>query len=120
VSRTGDSFARNGYVPQIGHIVHLNWDPAVGHEMKGPHYGLVLSADAYNIGTGFCVVCPITSKIGKLSGFELAVQSGRVNGAAILSALRSLDYRNRDVRFEAQVPQQVVAEANRRVRMIFP
>ena len=45
----GDNFARNGYVPQIGHIVHLDWAPAVGHEMTGPHYGLVVSADAFNM-----------------------------------------------------------------------
>lgn len=36
----GDDFAE-GYVPARDDIVHLNRDPAIGHEMKGPHYGLV-------------------------------------------------------------------------------
>lgn len=118
--RPGDSFARNGYVPGLGHVVHLNWSPAVGHEMIGPHYGLVVSADAFNLGTGLCIVCPITSKTGKLSGFELPLTAGKVSGAALLSALRSVDYENRDVQFAAMAALPDVAEANRRIRMIFP
>lgn len=118
--RPGDNFARNGYVPAMGHVVHLDWAPALGHEMTGPHYGLVLSADAFNLGTGLCMLCPITSKVGKLSGFELPIAAGKVRGAAILSALRSVDYQTRDIQFAAAADQAYVAEANRRVRMIFP
>lgn len=118
--RPGDNFARNGYVPGLGHVVHLNWNPAVGHEMIGPHYGLVVSADAFNLGTGLCMVCPITSKTGKLSGFELPLVAGKVNGVALLSALRSIDYESRDVQFTATAAPRDVAEANRRIHMIFP
>jgi len=118
--KQGDNFASNAYVPRLGDIVHLNWDPAVGHEMMGPHYGLVVSADIYNIGTGLCVACPITTKTGKLSGFELALKAGRVDGAVILSALRPVDYQARDVQFEDVATTSDVTEANRRIRLIFP
>ncbi len=104
----------------MGDIVHLNWSPTVGHEMDGPHYGLVVSADLFNQGTGLVVIVPITSKSGKLSGFELPVRAGRVNGVAVLSGLRSLDYQNRDIQFEATGAAADVTEANRRLRMIFP
>ena len=117
--RRGDDFAR-GYAPALGDVVHVDWAPSLGREMRGPHYALVLSADLYNMATGLAVLCPITSKVGKLSDFEFPVRSGRVNGAAILSELRSLDYQARSVRYEASVPPAAVAEANRRVRMIFP
>ena len=118
--RRGDSFARANYVPRLGDIVHLDWSPALGHEMLGPHYGLVLSADLYNQATGLVIVAPITSKTGKLGGFELPVRAGRVNGAALLSALRALDYQTRNIQFETTAAEGLVAEANRRVRMIFP
>lgn len=59
--------------------------------MRGPHYALVLSADLYNVATGLVIVCPITSKVGKLSDFEFPIRAGRVNGAAVLSEVRSLD-----------------------------
>jgi mRNA interferase MazF/mRNA interferase ChpB len=66
------------------------------------------------------VLCPITSKVGKLSDLEFPVRSGRANGAAILSELRSLDYQARSVQYEARVPPAAITEANRRVPMIFP
>jgi mRNA-degrading endonuclease toxin of MazEF toxin-antitoxin module len=119
VPRRGDDFKR-GYTPALGDVVHLDWTPSEGREMKGPHYALVLSADLYNVGTGLAVVCPVTSKIGKLSDFEFPVRVGRVNGAAILSELRSLDYQARSIQFEGKLVGVDIAEANRRVRMIFP
>jgi mRNA interferase MazF len=120
VARRGDDFAGAGYVPALGDIVRLNWSSSVGHEMKDRHYGLVVSATPYNHGTGLIVACPITSKVGKLSAFEFEVRAGRVNGVAVLSALRAVDYQIRSVQYEGKVDDAVVAEANRRIRMIFP
>lgn len=100
--------------------MHLDWSPTIGREMTGPHYGLAISADLFNHGTGTVMVVPITSKGGKLSGFELPVRAGRVNGVAVLSGLRSLDYQSRDVQFEAKADATTVTEANRRIRMVFP
>jgi len=120
VAARGHNFQRNGYVPAMGDVVHLNWSPTIGHEMAGPHYGLVVSADLFNQGTGLVAIVPITSKGGKLSGFELPIRAGRVNGVAVLSGLRSLDYQSRDIQFEAKADANDVKEANRRLRMIFP
>ncbi|MGE4278691.1 MAG: type II toxin-antitoxin system PemK/MazF family toxin [Magnetospirillum sp.] len=98
--------------------MHLDWNPALGHEMKGPHYGLVLSQDAYNIGTGLVVVSPITSKVGKLSAFEFEVRAGRVNGVAVLSQFRTLDYQTRSIQYEGSISAELIDEATRRVRMV--
>ena len=117
--RRDDDFAR-GYTPALGDVVHLDWAPSQGREMRGPHYALVLSADLYNVATGLVVVCPITSKVGKLSDFEFTLRAGRVNGAAILSEVRSLDYQSRSIQYQNRIPPADIAEANRRVRMIFP
>lgn len=113
----GDDFAK-GYVPSRGDVVHLDWNPALGHEMKGLHYGLVLSQDAYNIGTGLVVVSPITSKVGKLSAFEFEVKAGRVNGVAVLSQFRTLDYQTRRIQYEGTISTELINEAARRVRMV--
>lgn len=116
----GANFQRDSYIPLLGDVVHLNWSPTLGHEMAGPHYGLVVSADLFNQATGTAVVVPITSKGGKLSGFELVIQAGRVNGVAVLSGLCALDYQTRDMQFEARAGAELVTEANRRIRMVFP
>lgn len=100
--------------------MHLDWSPTVGRDMAGRHYGLTVSADLFNHGTGTVMVVPITSKGGKLSGFELPVRAGRANGVAVLSGLRSLDYQTRDVQFESKTDNATILEANRRIRMVFP
>jgi mRNA-degrading endonuclease toxin of MazEF toxin-antitoxin module len=120
VAALGANFSRDGYVPLLGDVVHLNWSPTVGHEMAGPHYGLVVSAYLFNHATGTAVVAPITSQGGKVSGFELPLRAGRVSGVAVLSSLRALDYQGRDVQYAAQADAALVTEANRRIRMIFP
>ncbi len=117
--RRGDDFARF-YAPALGDVVHLDGASSHGREMKGPHYALVLSAELYNVATGLVAVCPVASKVGKLSDFEFPVRAGRVNGAAILSELRSLDYQARSIQYEGKLPPAAIDEANRRVRMIFP
>jgi mRNA-degrading endonuclease toxin of MazEF toxin-antitoxin module len=120
VPRRGDNFQTASYVPLLGDVVHVDWSPAVGHEMAGPHYGLVVSADLFNQSTGLVLAAPITSKGGKLSGFEIPIQVGRVSGVIVISALRSLDYLRRDIQYEAKANPALVAEANRRLRIIFP
>jgi mRNA interferase ChpB len=47
------------YIPNRGDIVHLEFDPAAGHEMKGPHFGLIISAKAFNV-RGLAMICPIS------------------------------------------------------------
>ena len=36
------------HVPNRGDIIHLQFDPASGREMKGPHFCLVLSGKLFN------------------------------------------------------------------------
>ena len=120
MARRGDDFAGAGYVPALGDVVHMNWDPAVGREMKGPHYALAVSATEFNVGTGLVILCPITSKVGKLSAFEFEIAAGRVRGVAVLSELRTIDFQARSVQYEGRLAPPQIAEANRRIRMIFP
>jgi mRNA interferase MazF len=117
--RRRDNFAK-GYTPRFGDVVHLNWDPVVGHEMAGPHYGLVISATDFNVGTGLVVLIPITSKAGKLSNFELDISVGSVRGVAIISGLRSVDYTTRDIQFEVSGADAVAKTANVRIALLMP
>lgn len=118
--KRGDNFQRAGHVPSLGDVAHLNWSPQASHEMAGPQYGLVLSADLLNQATGLVVVAPVTSKGGKVSGFELPVKAGRVSGVVMLSGLRSLDYQSRDIRYECKADPALAFEATRRIKMVFP
>ena len=43
-----------------GDIVHLDFTPSAGHEMRGPHHALVISRRAFNQASGIAWVCPIS------------------------------------------------------------
>ena len=98
------------YTPRKGDFVHLNFSPQQGRELAGPHYGLVISADAYSIATGLAMVCPITTKSDKISGFQVAVPPGayRARGVVLSSEVRTFDYMVRQMTFEGKAPTALV------------
>lgn len=51
----------NGYLPQQGDLVWINFDPSIGKEIKKRRPALVLSTKQYNGTTGMIAICPITS-----------------------------------------------------------
>lgn len=118
--KRGDSFGTASYVPAFGDIVHLDWSPTIGREMKDPHYGLVISATAFNQATGIAAIVPITSKGGKISSFELPVRSGRVDGVAVISDIRCLDYMTRKIEFENHGAEATAIAANKRIHLFLP
>ncbi|WP_448189241.1 type II toxin-antitoxin system PemK/MazF family toxin [Azospirillum sp. sgz301742] len=107
------------YTPRRGDIVHFDFSPQVGREMKGPHYGLVISHERYSIATGWAVVCPITSKTDKVSGFQVPLPpGGRVRGVVLSSELRTIDFSARNVTFEGSAPKPLVDAVVSNVKQI--
>jgi mRNA interferase ChpB len=110
------------YVPNRGDIVQLDFDPSSGREMKGPHFGLVLSGKAFNQ-QGLAMLCPISQgaavaartygTVVSLSGVGTDTQ-----GAAHCHQLKSLDWRACSVRLKETVPQYIVDEALARIEAI--
>ncbi len=110
------------YVPNRGDIVHLEFDPASGREMKGPHLGLVLSGKAFNQ-QGLAMICPIsqgTAAAARTYGTIVTLMGAGTDtqGAVHCHQLKSLDWRERKVRLKETVPQQIVDEVLARVEAI--
>jgi mRNA interferase ChpB len=110
------------YVTQRGEIVHLEFDPASGQEMKGPHFGLVISGKLFNA-LGLAMVCPISQGSAALSrsygtvvtlmGMGLDTQ-----GAAHCHQLKALDWRVRKAKFKEAVPAALMDEVSARLSCI--
>ncbi len=110
------------YVPHRGDIVHLEFDPSSGREMKGPHFALVLSGKLFN-SQGLAMVCPISQgaaasartygTVVSLMGLGLDTQ-----GAVHCHQLKSLDWQQRKVKFKEAVPQTLIDEVSARVEAI--
>jgi mRNA interferase MazF len=89
------------YVPDIGDIVWLNFDPQAGREQGRRRPALVLTDLAYNRASGLAVVCPLTSQ-RKPYPFALPVVVDKVEGAVLVDHLKSIDWGVRDVKFHSK------------------
>lgn len=110
------------YVPNRGDIVHLQFDPAFGHEMKGNHFGLVISQKAFNQ-RGLAMICPISQgaadtarthgTVVTLMGLGLSTQ-----GAVHCHQMKSLDWKIRKAKFKEKVPLEIVDDIAARIEAI--
>lgn len=110
------------YVPNRGDIVHLDFDPASGKEMNGPHFGLVLSGKPFNQ-HGLAMICPISqgaSAAARTYGTVVTLMGTGTDtqGAIHCHQLKSLDWRTRKVQLKESAPQCVLDEALARIEAI--
>lgn len=95
-----------------GDIVHLQFDPSTGREMKGPHYGLVVSRrEVNNMGGG--LVCPITGgrqDVARSLGLAASLSGAGLmtDGVVLTVQVRFCDFRARRARFVERVPDYIL------------
>jgi mRNA interferase ChpB len=102
-------------IPNKGDILHVDFDPASGHEMKGEHYCLVVSSEKFNGRFRLAMVCPISSgkaqmasaggTLVSLDGFGLDVY-----GNVHIHQLTTIDYESRNAQLRAKAPAELVNE----------
>ncbi len=110
------------YIPNRGDIVHLLFDPASGHEMKGNHFGLVISQKVFNA-RGLAMICPISQgaadsarthgTVVTLMGLGLDTQ-----GAVHCHQVKSLDWKIRKAKFKEKVSLDIVDDVAARIEAI--
>lgn len=110
------------YVPNRGDIVHLEFDPSSGREMKGPHYGLVVSGKLFNQ-QGLALICPISqgaAAAARTYGMIVSLMGSGTDtlGSVHCHQIKSLDWRARNARLKESVPQEIIDEVLSRVEAI--
>ena len=110
------------YVPNRGDIVHLQFDPASGQEMQGPHFGLVVSAKEMNA-RGLAVICPISQgAAGTARTYGTVVTlmgcGTDTQGAVHCHQMKSMDWRIRKAKFKEKVPKDIADEVAARIDAI--
>jgi len=110
------------FVPNRGDIVHLQFDPSSGREIRGPHFGLVVSGRAFNQ-QGLAMICPISqgaAAAARTYGTVVTLMGAgtETQGAVHCHQLKSLDWRVRKTQFKEAVPQYLVDEVLARVEAI--
>jgi mRNA interferase MazF len=95
-------------VPDAGDLVWLSFSPQAGREQAGRRPGLILSPRIYNVKTGLCLVCPVTSQV-KAYPFEVELPQGlTVQGVILSDHVKSADWQARRIEWIAHAPDKVV------------
>jgi len=98
-----------------GDIVHLDFTPSAGHEMRGPHYALVISRRAFNQASSIVWVCPISqgeAAAQRAGGFLVTLMGAGTQtlGSVQVHLLRGVDTRARGARRVEKAPPHVLTE----------
>ena len=101
--------------PERGDILHLAFDPASGHEIKGNHFCLVVSPRSFNARFKLAMVCPISggaAELARSSGFLVSLMGLglRTDGQVHAHQVKSLDWASRRASLVERAPAVVVQE----------
>jgi len=99
--------------PQRGDILHLAFDPATGREMKGNHFCLVVSTQAFNSRFKLAWVCPISGGAAlnaRDGGFLISLMGYglRTDGNVHAHQLKALDWAARRASKVETVPVELM------------
>lgn len=98
------------FIPDVGDLIWITFDPQAGHEQAGRRPALVLTPKAYNQKSGLAMVCPVTSQI-KGYPFEVLVPPDcGITGVILADQLRNLDWKARRAARGGRVPLSTLDE----------
>lgn len=105
------------YVPDRLDVIWIDLNPTRGHEQSNTRPIIVLTTKAYNKRLGLLVGCSITSHI-KGYPFEVQIDEKKVHGVVLADQVRSMDWRNRRLKFIQKAPQHIFEEVERKIKML--
>lgn len=97
-----------------GDIVLIDFDPSLGSEIKGSRPALVVSSKEFHQ-LGFALLCPITrgeAFMARSNGFavSLAGTGCKTDGVIVAYQVRTVDYRQRNIKRIENVPDYIISE----------
>lgn len=101
---------RGAFVPDVGDLVWLMFDPQAGREQAGRRPAVVLSPKMYNTKSGLALACPITNQ-AKRYPFEVALPAGcGATGVVLADHVKSVDWKARRAERLGRCPGEVMEE----------
>lgn len=104
------------YVPDVGDVVWLEFDPQAGREQAGHRPAVVLTPKSYNQITNLLICCPLTTKI-KGYPFEVMID-GVPQNVALSDQIKSLDWKVRHAKLKGKVSQQELQQLKDKLALL--
>lgn len=114
---SGATRRSRSYVPELGDVVWLEFNPQAGHEQAGHRPALVLSPAQYNGKTGLMVCCPLSTQI-KGYPFEVPVDVDGQACVVLSDQVKSLDWTVRRATKKGAVAEPVLLEVRGRIKAL--
>jgi mRNA interferase MazF len=103
------------YCPDAGDLVWIDLNPTVGHEQSRHRPAIVLTPRQYNLRSGLCIICPITSR-ARGYPFELAIPHGHpISGIILVDQGRSVSWEKRYLKMAGVAPAELIDEVRERL-----
>lgn len=99
------------YIPKMGDIIFVNFDPYLGHEQKGQRPALVVSIDSLSKTSPFAWVAPITHGKWNYPTHVKLDSRTKTDGQIYVEQLMTIDYHKRSIKFVEKVPKDLLEEA---------
>ncbi len=109
--------APRAFVPDVGDVVWIEFDPQAGHEQAGHRPELVLSPLQYNRKTGLMVCCPLSSKV-KGYPFEVQLEVDGQDCVVLCDQVKSLDWTVRRAKHKGAAAESVMQEVRGRIKAL--
>ncbi len=97
------------YIPELGDLVILTFDPQSGHEQKGRRPAVIVSNKVFNQHLGLAFACPITNTKRDFP-FHVEVKSQNLTGFIMVEQCKSIDYKTRKIKFVEKADQTIIDE----------
>ena len=97
------------YIPEIGDLVILTFDPQSGHEQKGRRPAIIVSNKVFNQHLGLAFACPITNTKRDFP-FHVEVKNEHLTGFIMVEQSKSIDYKTRKIKFVAKADEETLDE----------
>ena len=103
------------YCPNAGDLVWIDLNPTLGHEQGGHRPAIVLTPHQYNVRSGLCILCPITSR-ARGYPFEVGIPDGQaISGAILVDQVRSVSWEKRYVKMAGVAPLKLLDDVRERL-----
>ena len=97
------------YVPDLGDVIYIDFDPQAGREQAKRRPALVMTGRKYNRAAGLVVVCPLTSVI-KPYPFAVPVRIKGRDGCVLADHIKSMDWQVRRAEFYGKVQDAILEQ----------
>lgn len=104
------------YVPDVGEIVWLQFNPQTGHEQAGHRPALCITPKSYNAKSGLMVCCPMTTAA---KGYPFEVPNAGDPPAVVLAdQVKNLDWQARGARYKDRISADELADVRAKVQAL--